>query len=267
MTSPAPASDSDTIICPACHSHASGKFCSNCGAALAATKCVSCGAELHPGAKFCHRCGTAAGAEASGTEQRSFSSALPWAVAAIALVAFIALIAGQRFGRTQEASAAPQQGDPSAAPFAGAAGSAQPPDISQMTPAERAIRLYNRVMAAHENGHADTVAMFAPMAIQAYMALDSLDLDARYDLGRIAAISGDQGLARAEADTILARHPNHLLGLILAGNAARMRKDTVAERQFHDALVAAAPTERKQNLPEYTTHENDITIALDARRP
>jgi hypothetical protein len=194
---------------------------------------------------------------------------LPWAVAAIALVAFIALIAGQRFGRTQEANAASQQGAGPVAPFAGGAGGsgAQPPDISQMTPAERAIRLYNRIMAAHENGHADTVAMFAPMAIQAYMALDSLDLDARYDLGRIAAISGDQALARAEADTILAQHPNHLLGLILAGNAARMRKDTVAERRFHDQFVAVAPSERRQNLPEYTTHENDIAIALDAKRP
>lgn len=260
------AASNDALACPACHAQASGKFCSNCGAALTATKCAACGAELRPGAKFCHRCGTAAGAEASPGEQRSFTSGLPWAVAAIALVAFIALIAGQRFGRTQETTAAPQQVDPSGAPFAGSAG-AQPPDISQMTPAERAIRLYNRVMAAHENGRADTVAMFAPMAIQAYTALDSLDLDARYDLGRIAAISGDENLARAESDTILARHPNHLLGLILAGNAAHMRKDTAAERSFHDKLVAAAPTERKQNLPEYTTHENDITIALDARRP
>ena len=260
------AASNDTVTCPACQAQASGKFCSNCGAALAATKCAACGAELRPGAKFCHRCGTAAGAEASPSEQRSFNSGLPWAVAAIALVAFIALIAGQRFGRTQEATAAPQKVDASGAPFAGSGG-VQPPDISQMTPAERAIRLYNRVMAAHENGRADTVAMFAPMAIQAYMALDSLDLDARYDLGRIAAISGDENLARAESDTILARHPNHLLGLILAGNAAHMRKDTAAERSFHDKLVAAAPTERQQNLPEYTTHENDITIALDARRP
>jgi hypothetical protein len=136
-----------------------------------------------------------------------------------------------------------------------------------MSPTERAIRLYDRIMAAHENGHADTVAMFAPMAIQAYESLDSLDLDARYDVGRIAAISGDESLARAEADTILAKHPNHLLGLILGGNAAHMRKDSAAERLYHDKLVAAAPAERKLKLPEYSTHENDISIALDARRP
>jgi hypothetical protein len=32
--------------------------------------------------------------------------------------------------------------------------------------------------------------------------------------------------------------------------------------------VAAAPTERQKQLPEYTSHENDITLALgQANRP
>ena len=78
------------------------------------------------------------------------------------------------------------------------------------------MRLYNRVMGQHERGRADSVRLFAPMAITAYQQLGPLDLDQRYDMGRIAAISGDEALARAEADTILAKHPNHLLGLILA---------------------------------------------------
>jgi hypothetical protein len=136
-----------------------------------------------------------------------------------------------------------------------------------MSPATAAIRLYDRVMSAHEQGHADTVQMFAPMAIAAYNMIGTLDLDQRYDLGRIAAISGDETLARAQADTILASNPKHLLGLILAGNAARMRKDAAAERSYRDKLVAAVPTERTKQLPEYITHENDITIALDAKRP
>ncbi|MGH7616212.1 MAG: hypothetical protein ACREPM_03195 [Gemmatimonadaceae bacterium] len=133
-----------------------------------------------------------------------------------------------------------------------------------MTPAEAAIRLYNRVMAAHEHGRADTVQMFAPMAIAAYEGLDSLDADARYDLGRIAAVSGNEPLARAQADTILSRQPTHLLGLILAANAAHMRKDAAAERSYHDKLVAAAPSERAKQMPEYIMHQNDITIALTA---
>lgn len=136
-----------------------------------------------------------------------------------------------------------------------------------MSPSEAAIRLYNRVMGAHERGRADSVQIFAPMAITAYQMLGNLDLDQRYDLGRIAAVSGDEPLARAEADTILSQNPTHLLGLILASNAAHMRKDTAAERAYRDKLAANAPAERAKQLPEYVTHENDITIALDAKRP
>lgn len=260
MTSPL-----ETVACPACHSQvAGGKFCSNCGAALTATKCAACGADLRPGAKFCHRCGTPAGVEGA-TDQRSFNSGLPWAVAAIALVALIALIAGQRFGHSQEQSAAPA--DANAAPFAQNPTGGNPPDLSQMTPAEAASRLYDRVMAAHERGRADTVALFAPMAIMAYQQLGTLNDDQHYDVGRIAAVSGDQTLARAEADSILAKSPTHLLGLILAGNAAHMRKDVAAERAYYDKLAAAAAPERAKNLPEYAEHANDIGIALGAKRP
>jgi hypothetical protein len=183
------------------------------------------------------------------------------------MVALIALVAGQRFSRSSSDVATAPPADAPAAPFAGGASGGRPPDISNMSPAERAIRLYDRVMMAHEHGRADSVQLFAPMAIAAYQQLDSLDLDARYDLGRIAAVSGDQRLARAEADTILARQPSHLLGLILAANAAHMRKDAAAERSYHDRLVAAAPSERAKQRPEYVTHENDITIALTAKNP
>lgn len=267
MASPSPTAP-NTAKCPACGAAAEGKFCSNCGAPFAGATCASCDAPLTPGAKFCHRCGTPAGAD-TRTDQRSFSSALPWGVAAIALVALVALIAGQRFARSNnDAAPAGAPGDASAnaaAPTGPANG--RPPDISNMSPATAAIRLYDRVMSAHERGFADTVQMFAPMAIAAYNMIGTLDLDQHYDLGRIAAISGDEKLAHAQADTILASNPKHLLGLILAGNAARMRKDAAAERSYRDKLVAAAPTERAKQLPEYITHENDITIALDAKRP
>jgi hypothetical protein len=268
MSAPTSPDSTVTVTCPSCGARATGKFCSNCGATLAAVNCAACGASLRPGAKFCHRCGTPAGAEGA-PEQRSFSSALPWAVAAIALVALIALVAGQRFSRPPENPAPAQNADQSAAPFAGAGGAngAQPPDISKMTPEEAAIRLYNRVMGAHERGQVDTVQLFAPMAITAYQMLGTLNADQRYDVGRIAAVSGDEKMARAEADSILARNPTHLLGLILAGNAARMRKDVAAERTYYDKLVASAPAERAKKLDEYVAHEADISIALEAKRP
>jgi len=191
---------------------------------------------------------------------------LPWSVAGIALLALIALVAAQRFSGSRVGAGDPAASD-AGAPAAAGERTGQAPDISNLSPAEAAVRLYNRVMGQHERGRADSVRLFAPMAITAYQQLGPLDLDQRYDMGRIAAISGDEALARAEADTILAKHPNHLLGLILAANAAHMRKDSAGERAYRDKFVAAVPAERAKQLPEYITHENDITIALEAKRP
>jgi len=243
--------------CPNCNAPASGKFCSNCGAPLEGATCAQCAAPLTPGAKFCHRCGASASAGVAD-DPRSFASALPWTVAAIALVALIALVAGQRFSRSSS-------NDAQQAPVAAQAGDAPGgmPDISNMSPAEAAVRLYNHVMGAHERGRADTVQLFAPMAISAYQMIGNLDNDQRYDVGRIAAVSGDEQLARAEADSILAKQPTHLLGLILAEDAARMRKDAAAQAALQKRLLAAADAERAKKLPEYITHENDITLALD----
>jgi hypothetical protein len=180
-------------------------------------------------------------------------------------VALIALVAAQQFRQT--ANATPGAPSAAAGPFQTNA-SGQPPDISQLTPTEAAVRLYNRVMGAHERGQQDTVAIFAPMAMAAYQMIGNLDPDQRYDLGRIGAVSGDTAVARAQADTILARNPNHLLGLILAASAARVRRDTAAAREYQRRLVTAAPGERAKQLPEYVNHENDITIALaQAKRP
>jgi len=251
------------MLCPACGAPATGKFCSNCAAPLAGATCASCAAALTPGAKFCHRCGTPAGADARTSTS---SSALPWSVAGIALLALIALVAAQRFSGSGASGGESAASDAGTAPAAGER-TGQAPDISNLSPAEAAVRLYNRVMGQHERGRADSVRLFAPMAITAYQQLGPLDLDQRYDMGRIAAISGDEALARAEADTILAKHPNHLLGLILAANAAHMRKDSAAERAYRDKFVAAVPAERARQLPEYITHENDINIALEAKRP
>ena len=204
----------------------------------------------------------------SSRRRRSFSSALPWAVAGIALVALVALGAGQRFAASpSDSSAPPQQVADQVNADAGTAAPGRPPDISNLTPAERAARLYNRVISAHERGFPDTVQMFAPMAITAFQMIGSLDTDQRYDLGRLAAVAGDASIAAAQADTILRQNQNHLLGLILAANAAHMRKDSVAERSFHQRLVAAATAERAKSLPEYAAHENDITIALGSGRP
>ena len=244
-----------TSKCPACGADATGKFCSTCGAPLAGAACAACRAPLTPGAKFCHRCGTPAGAapeRASGV-----GTVLPWAVAAIALLALVALAAGQRFARAPER--APQQ---SGAAVDAAPGNGRAPDISSLSPAERAERLYDRIMGAAERGRVDTVRFFMPMALQAYADLGPLSVDQRYDLGRLAEVAGDATVATAQADSILRSEPQHLLGLLLAARAARLRGDESAARRHLARLSSVESAERRRQLPEYLLHQNDIDLAL-----
>lgn len=266
--------------CPNCGEPASGRFCSNCGTPLGGVACGVCQAELAPGAKFCHSCGTPvatpgvaasrAPAASPGTPDQAAggkkSGNLPMAFVAVAFLAVVAIVAGQSMARSGSSGDAAAAGG---APLAGAAASGpmgQAPDISSMTPREQASKLYDLIMRMSEAGHTDSVQMFAPMATGAYEMLDSLSLDDRYDLGRIGVITGAYPLATAEADTILRKHPDHLLGLILAAEAANARKDTAAEKKYLDRLVKAAPAEQAKKLPEYQEHENDITAALAKAR-
>ena len=197
------------------------------------------------------------------------ASVLPWAVAAIALVALIALVVGQRFGARGNATA-PPGGDASApanAPFTSANGAMpRAPDISQLTPEQRAERLYDRIMTESEAGNIENVRSFMPMAIAAYEMIAPLNLDQRYDLGRIGEVGGDSALARAQADTILRARPSHLLGLILAAKAARMEKNESRARDADAKLLAAEPAERSAGLKEYLLHKNDIDAAIVAAR-
>ena len=189
-------------------------------------------------------------------------NALPWAVAAIALLALIALAAGQRFGRAPQ----PATGltSPAGMPLPGTGQRA--PDISSMTPTERAERLYDRVMSLAERGRADSVQFFMPMAVQAYEAIGELNLDQRYDLGRLAEVGGDAAIAAAQADTILRAQPRHLLGLLLAARAARLRNDQQGAMRYLEQMARAEPAERARQLPEYLLHQNDIETALTEYR-
>jgi hypothetical protein len=216
--------------------------------------CAGCHTPLTPGAGFCHRCGTPAGAQPVA-RPAGVGSSLPWAVAAIALLALIALVAGQRVGRVAAQDQQAAGGEP-------AAPAVRAPDISSLSPAERAERLYDRIMGAAERGRMDSARFFLPMALQAYDALGSLSVDQRYDLGRLAEVAGDPRVATAQADTILGGQSTHLLGLVLASRAARLRGDTRAERTFLERLAKAEPAERPRQLPEYLLHQNDIDIAL-----
>jgi hypothetical protein len=113
----------------------------------------------------------------------------------------------------------------------------------------------------------DSIRLFAPMAVVAFQMLGTLNTEQRYDFGRVAEFGGDAEIAAAQADTILAGNPRHLLGLILAAGAADMQGDTATRRAIQRRLLAAAPTERSRALPEYARHASDIALALDFARP
>jgi hypothetical protein len=214
----------------------SGKFCTSCGSPLSAT------------AKFCHRCGAPVGGSATQVPATPF---LPWAVAAIALLCLLAFIVGQNWNRGAARPATSVAESP-----------ARAVDISQMSPQERADRLFQRVMQYVSDGKTDSVQFFVPMAIQSVLALAPLDAHRRYDLGLLAMVAGDPALASAQADTILAGHPTHLLGLTLGMRIAGMRSDTTARRRYADRLLAALDRERAARLPEYADHAPDIDAAV-----
>lgn len=265
---------STVITCPACGAAAAGRFCSECGASVGDASCATCHAPLSPGAKFCHRCGTPAGERAPRpASERGLASVMPWAVAAIALLALVALVAGQHFARTRPATnqaavaADPGAGMPSVGDVPTSDRSpSRAPDISKLTPEEQAERLFNRVMTLFEQNDTARVQFLAPMAVEAFQRLPSLTLDQRYHLGRIGAVTGVAMLASAQADTILKQRPTHLLGLILAAQGARMRGDETAARGYDRRLLAALAAEEKSPLPEYEQHGNDITRAVKSAR-
>ena len=193
---------------------------------------------------------------------RGLAAALPWAVAAIALVALVALVVGQRVGaRAMGRPAATASASPAGAP-AGEIAPGRAPDISNLSPEERAERLFDRIMSYSERGRQDSVQLFAPMAVAAYGMIPAMNEDHRYDLGRIGEVSGDLALAKAQADTLLAATPNHLLGLILAGNVARRANDGAAARRYDQLLAAAATAEQSAGRREYLLHKVDIDQAL-----
>jgi hypothetical protein len=145
-------------------------------------------------------------------------------------------------------------------------GNAAAVDISSMTPQERASRLFDRIMRLSEEGKRDSVELFASMAIPVYESLGPLDLDGRYDLGRIAHVSGQLDIAQAQADSILRQAPDHLLGLILAAAVAETRGNQAARIAFERRLLAAEASQLASGLEEYTRHRLDIDNALTAAR-
>ena len=226
-------------------------------------QCGVCGVSLTPGAKFCHDCGAPAGARGAqrGPAARASQataparSTLPWMLAGLAAVTLAVIFAAQRAGEVTPPAQAPM-----------ATGGAGAVDISSMTPQERASRLFDRIMRLSEEGKRDSVELFASMAIPVYESLGPLDADGRYDLGRIALVSGRVEIAQAQSDSILQQSPSHLLGLVLGVAAAEAQGNATQRTALQRRLLAAEKSQLASGLPEYERHRLDIDGALAAAR-
>lgn len=205
--------------------------------------CSGCGAKFLPNAVFCHNCGAPVEGRIAGAGMAS-SPLLRWGIPGAAILALIA-VSSFRIGSSGSPPAST-----GAVPLG--TGAMNVPDISSMSPAERANRLFNRVMSLSSDGKPDSAAFFAPMAMTAIEALGPLSAHSRYDLGLVALVSGDVRKAAALSDAILEERPTHLLGLSLAARVADARGDVAAGRAARQKFLAAEKSERASGLPEYT---------------
>ena len=178
----------------------------------------------------------------------------PWAALGIATIALaVALVA--LFGRGKGAEAPEPLFPPlsSTVPVPG-----QLPDLASMSPRQAADRLFNRVMAASENGDTAEALKFAPMAIQAYDSLGTLDNDARYHVALLHITAGDIKNARVQIDLLRKTAPNHLLGFMLEHQIAERSGNNDSAARANKAFLAAYDAEIATGRAEYQDHQNTI---------
>ena len=209
--------------------------------------CHACGAPLGATARFCHKCG----AQVGGPHTAGWRAGLPWGVAGAALGALLTVVAFRLGGSSGDGS---REARDETAP----ASRLPPPDISQMSPEERATRLYNRVMMLHTQGKADSAAFFLPMALQAYTMLPALDVDARYHIGVLDLTGGNAAAALAQADTIRRTVPTHLFGYMLRARGLELERDTAGARRAYRDFLRHEAAERTRRRPEYGDHAENL---------
>ena len=196
-------------------------------------------------------------------------SILPWAIGGAAALALVIMVAVQQRAPSQLATGQNVSLD-GGAPFAGGAGGGagamRGPDISSMTPRERADRLYDRVMRLASEGKGDSASFFATMAAQAYELLGELDNDLKYDYGRMSEMAGNLDQAKRQSEAILASYPDHLLGLILGARVAQLQNDEATRVRLYRKLLSVEQVEQAKPVEEYARHKGDIDAAIAEAR-
>ncbi|MGI9416522.1 MAG: DUF7577 domain-containing protein [Geminicoccaceae bacterium] len=219
--------------------------------------CRSCGVQNRAGARFCQDCGRSLSSDGAGRFDAQTLTML--GAAGVAL-----LTLGLLFGSVIDMGSTTDQATTAPAPSRTAAATdGQPPDLSTMSPREAADRLFNRVMMADEQGDADEVTQFAPMAISAYDQLESLDLDALYHVGLIHAAAGDAESARDVIERLESAVPGHLLAILLDHRLAVDGNDSDKAENAIERFKASYEAEIKVDRPEYRDHQRSIDQFLE----
>lgn len=237
--------------CAGCGAVASGNFCAACGAPLATPTCGPCGATLSAGAKFCHACGAGTTrATASGGDRTA------WIIAAILVAAIIVAVGYSATKRGQ-----PEVPNMANAGNAGAldpkSGTTAPaPNIENLSPKERFIRLQTRIDQQIEKGDTTRLAFFIEMALGAYglLAESDRDIDVRFHAAMLQAEAGMLPGARALADTIMTKSPDNLLAYYVRATVAESAGDSAQAKSARAAFRAHFATEMTKKRPEYEAH-------------
>lgn len=234
---------------------------SNVEQSSSGSDCPSCNATLIAGAKFCHQCGAPAGvpADAQAVGQERNRQQPGWKIISLVVVGVAVWSTALMFVVPKFfAEKSPVKSNPHVGARMPSEPSAQSVDLSTMTPREAADRLFNRVMAADEQGDTGQIMQFGPMALEAYKLVGLLDADARYHIGLISLSLGDLDNAREQIKNLESEAPDHLLALTLsfkvAGKAGDARAASIARSRF----AAAYDAEIKGGRPEYEAHS--VTI-------
>lgn len=217
----------NTVQCPSCGQSASGKYCVHCGASLTGT-----------------------------TTSWSAQTIAPWVALGIASIALIVALMAL-FNRGSDAvSPAPLRFSQSLSTPLTESG--QPPDLSRMSPREAADRLFNRVMTASESGNTEEALRFAPMAIQAYDRVGTLDNDARYHVALLHLTVNNSKNARVQIDLLRKSVPKHLLAYMLEHQIAEHSGTQDSAARAIKDFLAAYDTEIAAGRAEYQDHLNSI---------
>lgn len=217
--------DAKSKQCPACGKPASGKFCNHCGASL------------------------------DGSAPWGAQAIAAWSALGLSILAlFTALLA--LFGRGLDAGQpVAMSGQPtvSASPSVG-----KPIDLASLTPRQAADRLFNRVMTASESGNIEEARRFAPMALQAYELVETLDNDARFHVALIHLTAGDAKSARVQIDQLKKAVPNHLLALMLEHEIAERNGNRDGAARAYKTFLTAYGVEIAAGRVEYDEHRGGI---------